>query len=402
MNQGSAPLRIAIVAGEESGDLLGADLVRALARQSGRPVELVGVGGRHLHQLGLRSLFDPAEIAIMGFSAVLQSLPRLMMRIRQTAKAIAAAKPDCLITIDVPDFSLRVARRVRADAPDVPTVHYVCPSVWAWRPGRAIEMRPYVDHILCLLPFEPDELDRLGGPAGTFVGHRLASDPAIRDAALSQLGGGNRGGVRKLLLLPGSRRGEVSRLLPVFGETVRALKSAGHAFQVQIPTVPHVAQLVMDATESWAVKPEVILDEARKWKAFGEADAALACSGTVALELALARVPFISVYRTDFIARLLGPLLIKVWSASLPNLIAGWPVVPEYFNQYVRPELLARLLPRLWSDTPTRLAQRQGFAQVAEALSTSTPSGELAAKVVLDLVRRRAGARTSPEPLRKA
>ena len=378
------PLRVAIIAGEESGDILGADLVRALARQSGRRVELIGVGGRKLQELGLRPLFDSTEIAIMGFSAVLRDLPRLLLRIRKTARTIADAKPDCLITIDSPDFGLRVAKKVRALSPAIPTIHYVCPSVWAWRPGRAVEMRPYVDHVLCLLPFEPDELHRLGGPAGTFVGHRLASDPAIREAALSQLGGAGRGDVKKLLLLPGSRRGEVTRLLPVFRETISFLKSSGHTFELLLPTVPHVAGLVEEASAEWAVKPEIILDEKRKWQAFGEADAALACSGTVALELALARVPFVAVYRTDFLVRLLGPFLLKVWSASLPNLIAGWPVIPEYFNQYVRPEMLSRLLPRLWNETPTRTGQRQGFAQVAEALSTSTPSGELAARVVLN------------------
>lgn len=380
------PLRVAVIAGEESGDTLGADLVRALARQAGRSVELIGVGGRKLQEQGLRSLFNADEIAIMGFSAVLRDLPRLLSRIRSTAKAVAEAKPDCLITIDSPDFGLRVAKKVRALSPDIPIIHYVCPSVWAWRPSRAIEMRPYVDHVLCLLPFEPAELDRLGGPEGTFVGHRLANDPVIREAALSQLGGARQSEPKKLLLLPGSRRGEVTRLMPVFGETVSFLKSAGHSVELLLPTVPHVAGLVKEASADWAIKPEIITDEKRKWQAFGQGDAALACSGTVALELALARVPFVAVYRTEFLVRVLAPFLLKVWSASLPNLIAGWPVVPEYFNQYVRPELLSRLLPRLWNETPTRLGQRQGFAQVAEALSTPTPSGELAARVVLNTI----------------
>ena len=154
------PLKIAIVAGEESGDLLGADLVSALQRAAGRRVELVGVGGRHLQALGLASLFDSGEVALMGLSAVLRDLPRLMRRIGQTAAHIAAEKPDCLVTIDSPDFSLRVARKVRAADPGIPIVHYACPSVWAWRPGRAATMRPYVDRILCLLPFEPAALER--------------------------------------------------------------------------------------------------------------------------------------------------------------------------------------------------------------------------------------------------
>ncbi|RVA09415.1 lipid-A-disaccharide synthase, partial [Mesorhizobium sp. M7A.F.Ca.US.002.01.1.1] len=166
-------LKIAIVAGEESGDLLGADIVRSLRQAAGREVQLVGLGGRHLQTLGLVSPFDAGEIALMGFSAVLRDLPRLMRRISQLAKTVADEKPDCLVTIDSPDFSLRVAKKVRAANPSIPIIHYVCPSVWAWRPGRAVAMKPYVDHILCILPFEVKELERLGGPPGTYVGHRL-------------------------------------------------------------------------------------------------------------------------------------------------------------------------------------------------------------------------------------
>ena len=398
------PIKLAVIAGEESGDLLGADLVEAIKRETGRPVELVGVGGRNLQALGLRSIFDGDEIAIMGISAVLRDLPRLMRRIGQVAQAIAAEKPDCLVTIDSPDFGLRVARKVRAVAPAIPIIHYVCPSVWAWRPGRAAAMKPHVDHVLCLLPFEPAELDRLGGPPGTFVGHRLASDPQIKAAAEAQLAkdGKERGARKKLLLLPGSRKGEVRRLIGPFGATVVALKAAGHDFDLMIPTVPHVAGLVEEGVRDWPVQPEVILGHEAKWSAFAEADAALACSGTVALELALARVPFVSVYKTDALGALVGPFLVKVWSASLPNLIAGWPVVPEYFNEFVRPEHLARLLPRLWSDTPTRRAQREGFAAVAEALAAPRPSGEIAAEVVLRQMERQRKANmqrpTSPAP----
>ncbi len=144
---------------------------------SGRPIEIVGVGGHHLQGEGLKTLFDPAEIALMGFSAIVRDLPRLMRRIGKTARAIVEARPDCLVTIDSPEFGLRVARKVRAAAPAIPIVHYVCPSVWAWRPGRAPAMRPHVDHVLCLLPFEPAALERLGGPPGTFVGHRLTHEP---------------------------------------------------------------------------------------------------------------------------------------------------------------------------------------------------------------------------------
>src|SRR5690606_38599651 len=176
-----------------------------------------------------------------GLSAVLRDLPRLMRRIRQTADAVIREKPDCLVTIDSPDFSLRVARKVRGADLSIPIIHYVCPSVWAWRPGRAAAMRPYVDRILCLLPFERTELERLGGPPGVFVGHRLTQDPGVLQAASAQAVPRVLTPDREkvLLVLPGSRRGEVRRLIEPFGATVSALRARGHRFQVLLPTVPH-------------------------------------------------------------------------------------------------------------------------------------------------------------------
>lgn len=381
------PLRVGVVAGEESGDLLAADLVAALARRTGRPVELVGVGGRHLAALGLDPLFDGSEIALMGFTAVLRDLPRLMRRIGKTAAAIAGARPDCLVTVDSPDFSLRVARKVRAAAPGIPIVHYVCPSVWAWRPGRAAAMRAHVDKVLCVLPFEPEALHRLDGPEGVYVGHRLAGHPGILAARAAQGArpAAARQAPRRLLVLPGSRRGEVRRLLGPFGETLCALGQRGNTFEVIVPTVPHVAPLVEEAVSDWPVRTRVVTGEEGKWQAFGEADAALAASGTVSLELALCGVPMVSCYRTDMLASALMRL-VTVWSASLPNLIADWPVVPEAYNEYLRPAYLARLIEQLWADTPARAAQVDGLAQVAARMRTERPSGDLAAQAVLSLI----------------
>ena len=388
------PLKIAIVAGEESGDLLGADIVRALERATGRKVQLVGIGGRHLEQLGLTPLFDGGEIALMGFSAVLRDLPRLMRRISQTAAMIAAERPDCLVTIDSPDFSLRVAKKVRATAPAIPIVHYVCPSVWAWRPGRAVAMKPYVDHILCILPFEVKALARLGGPPGTYVGHRLTQDPGVLGAAKAQSQPRDLADdrVKTLLVLPGSRHGEVSRLVVPFGETVSVLRARGHRLRLLLPTVPHVADLVRTSVARWDEKPEVILDAERKWQAFGKADAALIASGTVSLELALSGVPMISCYKFDPIM-LMVQRLITVWSAALPNLIADRPVVPESYNQYVRPHYLARQLEALFADTAYRAWQKDGFAEVSRRMATERPSGEIAAEVVMGCIRKAVGSR---------
>ncbi|TPK90470.1 lipid-A-disaccharide synthase [Mesorhizobium sp. B2-4-17] len=384
-------LKIAIVAGEESGDLLGADIVRSLKALTGREVQLVGLGGRHLQGLGLVSPFDAGEVALMGFSAVLRDLPRLMRRIGQMAGMIADAKPDCLITIDSPDFSLRVARKVRAANPSTPIVHYVCPSVWAWRPGRAVAMKPYVDHILCILPFEVKELARLGGPPGTYVGHRLAHDAGVLSAAKAQ--GQPRDlspdRVKTLLVLPGSRRGEVRRLLEPFGETVSMLRARGHRLRLMLPTVPHVADTVRSAVTRWDEKPEIILEPERKWQAFGKADAALIASGTVSLELALSGVPMVSCYRLDPVARVVAPYLVTVWSALLPNLISDRALIPEFYNEYVKPNNLARQLEGLLTDTGIRAWQKDGFAEIARRMATDRPSGEIAAQVVMECVRKR-------------
>lgn len=384
-------LTIGIIAGEESGDLLGADLVRALSLATGREVRLIGVGGRHLEALGLKSSFDASEIALVGVSAVLRDLPRLLRRIGQTARTFAEARPDCIITIDSPDFALRVARKVRAAVPSIPIVHYVCPSVWAWRPGRAKAMRPYVDHILCLLPFEPAELERLGGPPGTFVGHRLVADPAIKAAATNQL-------VRRrpaadephtLLILPGSRRSEVAGLLDDFGKTLEVLQRRGHVLRCILPTVPHVEDLVRRTVALWPQVPEIVTDPAAKWKAFGEADAALVASGTVLLELALSRVPMISCYRLDWMMNMVRHL-VTAWSAALPNIIADRIIVPEFYNDYVRPEALARQLEIIMADTPVRQWQLDGFAEIARRMATGRPAGRIAADAVLAVMARSA------------
>lgn len=379
-------LKIAIVAGEESGDLLGADIVRSLKQATGREVQIVGLGGRHLQALGLVSPFDAGEIALMGFSAILRDLPRLMRRINLLAKTVVDDKPDCLVTIDSPDFSLRVARKVRAANPSIPIIHYVCPSVWAWRPGRAVAMKPYVDHILCILPFEVKELERLGGPPGTYVGHRLTHDAGVLSAAKAQelprdLASSDR--VKTLLVLPGSRRGEVRRLLEPFGETVSMLHARGHRLRLLLPTVPHVADLVRASVTRWDEKPEIILDPQRKWQAFGKADAALIASGTVSLELALAGVPMVSCYRLDPVARVVAPYLLSVWSALLPNLIADRALVPEFYNEYVKPNSLTRQLEALLADSGMRAWQKQGFAEITRRMATDKPSGEIAAGIVL-------------------
>ncbi|PRD42247.1 lipid-A-disaccharide synthase [Phyllobacterium phragmitis] len=383
------PLKIAIIAGEESGDLLGADLIDALRGQTDRLINLVGVGGSHLQQRGLKSLFDPGEIALMGLSSVLKNMPRLVWRIAQTARAVVAAKPDCLIIIDSPDFTHRVAKKVRAANPTIPIVKYIAPTVWAWRPQRAKSMRAYVDHVLTILPFEVDVLKRLSGPPATYAGHRLASYKPILDvraARISREAARADGEERTLLVLPGSRRSEIKTLMEPFGKAVAELAGRVETLHVMLPTLPEIEPMVRTLSADWPVKPLIVTSEEDKWKAFAQADAALAASGTVSLELALAHVPTVLAYKVDWFAKQFLMPRITTWSAALPNIIADEAIIPEHFNEFVRPGLLARQLDRLMQPGPARDAQISGFQDIVDLMMTDRPAGEIAAKAVLDLL----------------
>jgi lipid-A-disaccharide synthase len=380
-------LKLAVIAGEVSGDLLGADLVKSLRPLVKGDLSLIGVGGEGLEAEGLNSLFDYSELSIMGISQVLARLPKLILRIRQTARAIVAAKPDILVIIDSPDFTHRVARIVRKSLPDLPIVNYVCPSVWAWKPERAVNMRPYVDHVLAVLPFEPEVMQRLGGPPTTYVGHRLATDANVLSVRARQIekGTGSSPGSVTCLLLPGSRGSEISRLLPAFGEAADELRSRHPDMRFLLPTVPRQENLVRQITASWPVQPEITVGAIAKWKAFAEADAAIAASGTVILELALAGIPVVSTYKADWIIRLMHKR-IKIWTAAIPNLVADYAIVPEYLNEAIRAGALSRWVERLTGNTPERQAMLAGYGTVWQRMTTEKPPGETAARVVLEVL----------------
>lgn len=384
-------LKIAVVAGEESGDVLGADLIEALKGQTSASVELIGIGGSRLQGLGMKSLFDSHEIALFGISSVIRNLPSLLRRIGMVSNHIIAEKPDCLVIIDSPDFTHRVARRVRARMPELPIVNYVCPSVWAWRAGRANAMCAYVDEVLALLPFEPDFLADIKGPASTYVGHPLNRDPFItqaqgaqQDRELDRFSDWRR--PVRLLCLPGSRRGEIDRHMDAIGKTLSILSKRGRKFEILLHTLPHHEARVRHLAANWPMAPRISTDGDGKMYAFAHADAALAASGTVTLELALAGVPFVSIYKLDPLARILSPL-VRIWSFSLPNLVTDQLVVPEYINSMVRPGLLARAIEALARPGPARDAQLQGFELVRERLATERPAGDLAAERVLSHIK---------------
>src|SRR5690349_9318748 len=269
------PLTIWIVSGEVSGDQLGAKLMRSLKERLGVDrVTFGGVGGAAMAREGLATLFPLEDIAVMGFTAVIGRLPTILDRIARTAEAVVRANPDALVIIDSPDFTHRVGKRVRQRAPQIPIIDYVSPSVWAWRPGRAPKMRAYVDHLLALLPFEPEAHKRLGGPPTTYVGHPL----------IERLGEIRPG--------PVDRGGDESRPINRFGEALQLLIARSpRRFDVTIPAVPHDAQESKARAENWSVNPRIVEGEAAKWAAFRAADDALAASGTVTLELGLSGVP---------------------------------------------------------------------------------------------------------------
>ena len=381
------PLTIWIVSGEESGDQLGAKLMRALKVRLGADrLRFGGVGGHAMAREGLESLFPLEDIAVMGFSAVIARLPAILKRIRLTADAVVAAKPDMLVIVDSPDFTHRVAKAVRARAPQIPIVDYVSPSVWAWRPGRALKMRAYVDHLLALLPFEPEAHRRLGGPPTTYVGH-----PLIERLAEIRPKAGERGEMEraplKLLVLPGSRRSEVGRLMEPFGAALALLMDRSpRPFEVTVPAVPHLVEEIRVRAETWSLKPRIVEGEAAKWAAFRSADAALAASGTVTLELGLSGVPMVVAYRVSKIEEVLK-YLIKAPSIVLTNLVLGENVIPELIQWDCTPEKLADALLPLFSDTPERRRQVEAFRRMDELMriGDEAPS-ERAARIVEEVL----------------
>lgn len=379
----SPPLRLFLIAGEESGDRLGGALMAAVKALAPGPVTFRGIGGRAMAEQGLNSLFPLHDLAVNGFSAIPARLPQLLRRIHEAVDAVIATGPDLLVIIDSPDFTHRVARQVRARAPHVAIVDYVSPTVWAWRPGRAAAMRHYVDHVLALFPFEPEAHRRLGGPPCTYVGHPLAE-------AVATLRPGPQEAARReadpplLLMLPGSRGGEVGRHLGVFGAAAGLVRDRLGAIDLVLPTVPHLAERVRGNTATWPVIPRIIVEPDEKWAAFRQARAALAASGTVTLELALAQVPTVLAYKVSLLEELIGRAMIKVKMVGLANIILDEMAMPELLQRDATPENLAEALAAVTVDSPARQRQCDAFARLDAVMEIgrAAPSQRAAAAVI--------------------
>ena len=372
-----------LVAGEESGDRLGAALISAIRDRTQGMAHFSCVGGAHMAAEGVPSLFPLGDLAIVGFSSIPVLLSKILRRIREAADAVIAARPDVLVIIDSPEFTHRVARRVREQAPGIPIVDYVCPSVWAWRSGRARAMRTYVDHVLALLPFEPKTMIDLGGPPCTFVGHPLGERlvdlrPNDLEARL------RRADPPLVLVLPGSRHAEIRRMAPVFGSAIARVVEQYGPLEAVVPAVPRLADAVQAAVAAWPIPARIATDPGEKHEAFRTARAALTKSGTSTLELALAGVPMVAAYKVSLVEEIVGRLLIHAPSAILANLVLGKNVVPEFLQRDCTAGRLAAALVPLLGDTPERRKQTEAFSQLDDLMEIgkATPSAHAASLVL--------------------
>ena len=355
-------MKLFLLAGEASGDRLGAELMRGL-RQLKPDVRFRGIAGPEMQSEGLDSLFDMAELSVMGLAEVLPKYFALKRRLDQTVAEVLAWKPDILVTIDSPDFCLRVARAVRAADPSIRTCHYVAPSVWAWRPGRAKKMAAYIDHVLALLPFEPPYM-QAEGMACDFVGHPVAAQAAVTSKQIAQFQAdfGLDPARRSLVVLPGSRASEIKRLLPIFCKVVAQPYFA--EFQLIFPTLPHLEPLLRAEIDALAQDTVLVTgagltaaDAAeQRLVAYGAATAALAASGTVSLELAAVGTPMVIAYDMGFISRLVIGAMLKIDTVTLVNLVSETRAVPEFIGKDCKAERIAPALQQIL-DAPDAQAQ---------------------------------------------
>lgn len=355
------PLRLYILAGEPSGDRIAADLVERLRRRA--EVELRGVGGDALAQCGLQSQFDMNELSVMGWADVLPRLPKLLWRARQVARAIIRTRPDVVVLVDAQVFSAIVAKQVHKAAPDIPVLLCVAPAVWAWKPERAQELTPRFREVLAVLPFEPAFMRKVGGPETSYVGHPALARLPLRPVQPES---------GPLLLLPGSREGELRRHLPLMQAVVARLKDHPRITGFVLPTPRRLQQRVESAVAGWSAPVDVIIGEDAKAAAFASAIAAVAVTGTVTLELALAGVPMATTYVADK-GQAKRWLKYKVKYASLPNAILDRALVPEVLQLEPDPDALVAAVTRLLDDAGATAEQTAGFAEIRTLMEQGAP-----------------------------
>ena len=378
---------IFIVTGEPSGDVLGGALIAALRQRTGGRLKVAGIGGERMREQGLDSLVPLADLAIMGVAEVLPRARVIMRRVRETVAAVRAMRPDAVVTIDSSGFSWRVAHALRRRGETLPLIHYVAPMVWAWRAGRARRMARWYDHLMTLLPFEPPYFERVGLSC-SFVGHPVIDCGADRgDGRRFRTLHGVAADDLLITVLPGSRSAEVRRLLPIFGVVLRRLEDLVGAFRVVVPTVAMVAEVVAGAAAGWPGNAILVQQPAEKYDAFAASRVALAASGSVALELALARLPMVVAYRLNPLTEALLDRVLRVRQVNLVNLLADRPVVPELLGPNCTPARLAASLAELVSDERVRGAHLRSYDEAVRRLAAGGVSPSVrAADQILELV----------------
>jgi len=386
--KGDAKPLIYLIAGEPSGDNLGARLMAAIKKQTAGNVDFIGIGGPRMKEQGLESLFPMEELSIMGFSEILPHIPKLLGRISKTVEHILAERPAAVLTIDTPAFSFRVAKRLKGKG--IPLVHFVAPSVWAWKPWRAKKVSGFLDHLLTLLPFEPPYFEKEGLSA-SFVGH-----PVLESGANKGKGGPFRDkyGIstdqKVLCMLPGSRKSETDRLLPIFKETCQHLSQKINDLVVVIPAVQSLSRQIDKEMANSTFRAIVLTDSDEKFDSFAAADAALAASGTVSLELAMAKTPAVIAYKVSPISAWIAKKLVRLKYVSLVNILTDREVVPEFLLENCRTHLIAPKLLGLLTDETERTDQLFGYKEALEKLQPQNgvlPS-EAAANALLKVIER--------------
>ena len=379
-----------LVAGEPSGDLLASRLMSGLKQILGGKVAFKGVGGPLMAEEGLDSLFPMDELSVMGIAEVLPQLKNLLRRIKQTAEYAIEVQPDVLITVDAPDFSFRVAKKLKNA--NFPKVHYVAPSVWAWRPGRAKKVAALYDHLLTLLPFEPTYFEK-EGLASSFVGHSIIESGADTGQGSDfRQAHGISASDKVLMMLPGSRRGEVSRHLPVFIQTVDQVVQNVPDLKIVIPVIGKTRQLVAEAVKNWTVPHILVEANQEKYNAMAASDLALAASGTVGLELALANLPSVIAYQMHPVTAYLARKLVKLKYVNLINIMEDTEIVPEYLLEDCTVENLVPAVTDLLLQPKQADAQKEGYAKAMSKLrGDGSAPGVQAAKVIAGLMVDRSG-----------
>lgn len=381
-------MRIYLIAGEQSGDLLGARLMAELKKSAGNP-SFQGIGGPQMEAQGLGSLFSMSELSLMGFVEILPHLPRLLRRIDQTVADILEKKPDIFITIDSPGFVFRVARKLREHWPKGSAgsprfVHYVAPSVWAYKPGRARKLSQIYDQVLTLLPFEPPYF-KAEGMQADFVGHPLVETNFSGDGVLFRTHHAIGADAKVIAVLPGSRVGEMRRHLPVLRETMAQLaRQFPHTVTV-MPCVPHLMETARQKTQGWPTRLLIVDQSREKWDAFDAADVAIAKSGTVTLELALTKTPMVVMYKVHPLSAWLMRRMIRTQYVTLVNILEQREVVPELLQEEATTDRILREVKTLLSKENVRRMQLEAFhaALTKLGLGTSRTPSQKAAEAIL-------------------